>query len=194
MKTIVHISGASGAGKTTIGQHFASLGLRVIDTDDINDKHALAMLEKGKYDRSAIKRADTKQFAKIINESDEPIIIVGRIIDLTSVLKMVKKYKFYGFYLNVDADTIFRRANLRHLSLIKKHANEMEALLRSDTKPEIISHICLHRFELRRIFLLHLDTIKEGIKMDKEKRKKEGYKILSAEKIIDAVAKILAKN
>lgn len=41
MKTIIHITGASGAGKTTIGLQLSKLGLYVIDTDDINDKNAL---------------------------------------------------------------------------------------------------------------------------------------------------------
>ena len=45
---IIHILGPSGSGKTTLGKKIAKINKNIIvlDTDDINDKNILKLLQK----------------------------------------------------------------------------------------------------------------------------------------------------
>jgi broad-specificity NMP kinase len=47
---IIHITGVSGSEKTTLGKKIAKLGILVIDTDEIDDKNAIQILNDKNYD------------------------------------------------------------------------------------------------------------------------------------------------
>lgn len=64
---IIHIEGASGSGKSTIGlkikKNIKSKNILVIDTDDILDLNVLDVLKKYKLK----KKGDFKEYDKNIN-------------------------------------------------------------------------------------------------------------------------------
>lgn len=193
MINIIHITGASGAGKSTLGNKIKALGYRVIETDDINDKNALELIDKKELSRAAVKKMDTQEFVNIINQSDGDIVIVGRIIDMKRVMKQIKrKHVFYGFYLDVDAAIVFKQVNTRHIEKIKIHAKSMIDLLDSidvtaATKINDIDNveaIIMHKYKIRLPVLYFFDQIKQNIKDDKAAVRKDKYKIKSASEIL----------
>jgi shikimate kinase len=191
MKCLIHISGASGSGKSSLGARIKELKrFEVIETDDINDRHALGLIRKHELTRSKVKQLDTQQFAKLIQRSKRDVVIVGRIIDMSSVRKLIGEHKFHGFYLDVDADTVFRRLNTRHIELIRDRATEMIALLRSRKySVDEIEALFLHEFEIRRSMPTFADAVKRGIAEDIRLAKKEKYRILKPDQILKQLAR-----
>ncbi len=196
---IIHITGPSGGGKSYIGNQLKRAGYKVIDTDYINDKNALDVLKSdGKFSRKKIKKLDTKKFVEIISEKipdNNPIIIVGRIIDMDDVMKKIKGRVLHGIYLDVEPRTVFRQLNSRHVNIIKNRADEILKLLKSDINLDTIGGLLLHKFELRRPLFTFQDDIEKGIKNDINNLKKSvyKYKILAPAEVASYIKKLIAR-
>lgn len=110
-KLIIHISGASGVGKTTMGNKLQKkFGNKIIvkDTDDLIEEFS-----KGNY-----QNFDTIKYQKYINEfinnQNKPIVFVG-LNNMPLKNKPYNMYSKYNFYITLDKNLIFTQRCKRFL-------------------------------------------------------------------------------
>lgn len=198
---LIHIVGPSGSGKTTLGKILAeNKRYLVVDTDDVNDPHALELLAKlqprtnaqhGKY-KEKIETLDSEKFAKIIDDAGtqyDAVIIVGMIIDMPRVRKLIKRkdIEFSGYIIKVAPELIWQRINVRHFELISRHLNAIRSELKSSTNPYVSGELFLHKYELRRGFPTCMGSVLNNIDWINDNYKQKKYKTLPPEKIIQKI-------
>ena len=190
---IIHISGPSGSGKTTLGNKLSkTFGKKIIvkDLDDL--RLEFINHEYGGYAKMRTK-IDKDKYQKwiddFINEQTKPIIFVGlnhmpwwhhnHYYDLHSQ---------YNFYIKLDTDTIFKQKCGRFITDVNNRQNEIINNIILDEKSTIknmqnqIQHECGY------------DEIKKMNNIWNYDYKNQNYKILSRQKIFDAVSKLINKE
>lgn len=197
-KVIIHISGPSGAGKTTLGNKLKEqFGDKIIvkDTDDLRAEFVgeryggytkLWNIKNFVWDNEAYQ----KYIDNYIKQQTKPLIFVG----LNHMPWWNKKLYYnmhsnYNFYIKMDSDNIFEQKCNRYINDI--FVDKREKIIKDIMKNED-------------------DTIKdlqEGLKNEcgykeitdmnniwNEDYKEQEYKFMSRENIFDEVSKILQKN
>jgi hypothetical protein len=197
--TVIHITGLSGSGKTTLGLKLKKAGFFVIDTDDIDDENKKDELKKIKnmstdkqldkfYDKIDV--INSRDFSNII-KNHKIIIIVGMIIRIDLVMEHLDdSYKLYGYFMVVDPIQIYKQLNLRTLEDIHKNIQH----IRTDIK-NINNLSDLNKFDIllgvrhkvRGSFPTNIKKIKDMISKQKEKARKQKYKIMKPDKIYDDI-------
>lgn len=126
----IHISGAPGSGKSTLGRYFRSMGWTVYDIDDIL-RDFVIMYESRGTPRSKFKRILNRKLQRyydtLISKHDGPFIVVGinyfhrGILYLGDYLAVdsfslnVRAMKSYRFYIAIDNDVLLTRYIKREL-------------------------------------------------------------------------------
>ncbi len=187
---IIHITGPSGAGKTTLGQRIhKATGLRVIDTDDIDDRNALLALKLGKTGAAFDKYKEKRNMVDLATAvARGNVVVVGITIDPAPIAKKIN-CEFYGYYIDADPDTTFRRVNERHLRCICNNAEAISRLFRTSKGFGYINTLLLHKYKLRRPFGISPGQIRRELDEQKKIFKKKKYVIASAESIYSAATK-----
>jgi hypothetical protein len=190
---IIHISGASGAGKTTLGNKLKNkFGNKIIvkDVDDLRmdfiKKH-YGNNEWKSFDKNAYQQFIDNYVKKI----NKPLVFVG----LNNMPWWHKNLYYnmhskYNFYINLDDETILKQKCMRHL-------NELQNL----SKDEVAMNDLIH--DNKKFIKITTNSIKtecdasEIIKHSKKWKndyEKQNYKIITREEIYNDVCKILNKE
>jgi hypothetical protein len=85
---------------------------------------------------------------------------------------------------------------MRHLRLIADNAKKVSKLINNvESKANVddLGAILNHKYHIRGPFLIWLDDVSEHIKEDWKKYKKEGYKLMAADKIYGEVVNLTKK-
>lgn len=184
---IIHISGSSGSGKTTIGNKLKDkFGNKIIvkDIDDLRDEFIKEYYGDKKW-TIIDKIAYQKYIDNFINEQNKPIVFVG----LNNMPWWHKNHYYnmhsnYNFYIEIDDMTIVKRKCLRLLEDIPNDEIAMNDLINNN-----------ENFVKRIKQAIDMEcSIKETIKMNKkwnENYKKQNYKFMNSNGIYESVCKIL---
>jgi len=197
---IVHITGLSGSGKTTIGRALKEEpAFIVIDTDDIDDKNAQALIDAGQgweWPNLELIVENSREFARLIKEAPagKIVVIVGMIIDMPTVTNFMKptKLSIDGYYLDVDPMTIYRQLNLRHLDIISREADRLRDEIKSTDDPILLNNKMVIQYKLRGMFPVTLSSIVNQIKQQRENSSVDGYRFVPPEILLQALRNLAA--
>ena len=194
-KKIIHISGASGSGKTFLGNQLKEqFGKKIIvkDLDELVDKFI-----KDFYGNKKWTYIDENEYQKyidtFIDKQKKPIIFVG-LNDNNNpkverfIQNKIKKYydlhSQFNYYIDIDDMIILKQKCLRTLDAIRNDKMAMDDLVNNN-----------ERFLEMILKEIKKDcSAKETIKMNNKWKKnyeKQGYKLMTRENIFKNVSKIL---
>jgi broad-specificity NMP kinase len=198
---IIHITGPSGSGKSHLEQRIKDEfdnDIVILDTDKIDDMHALELLKNDKIRKEIIgdninyffnkKDKLNKQYLDkfIKNNKSKPIIIIGM-----SFGQLPRTYADHKFCIKIDPEVLYKRIYLRTLKEICTHNEKIEQLLKSKEHPEIIKALMVHKFHLRQDFIGSYSPLVNHVKRFYEEQKKDKYKIITSDEILKAIQKII---
>ena len=189
---IIHISGPSGAGKTTLGNKLERKYSNKIIVKDIDDLRMEFIKEHYGNKKWGVidKNAYQQYIDDYINKQNKPLIFVG----LNNMPWWHKDlyydmHSIHKFYINIPDETVIKQKCIRQLhKLINLESDKM-------AMNDLIN-------DNEKFIRLTTDVIKEEcdakqiIKLNKKWNKdykKQGYRFLSREKIYDVVCKISDK-
>jgi len=191
-KCVIHITGAAGCGKSTLGQRLKNCDkFTVIELDDIDDSVALKLMSEDKYlklicsedkqDNNKFLEEKSKlvvsEINKLVHKSKIPII-VGRCVDLKTV-PITHKY-----YINTEPKKLFKQCNLRTLNDIVNNYDEIKSLIENKS-PEEVHHIMLYKYKIRVGFLRTIQSVKNSL--DNDSKKLSDYKSMASDEIYDEI-------
>ena len=197
---IIHILGPSGAGKTTLGMKLAKLPNTIsLDTDDIDDKNGIKLLQKYNIqnkkedklfnkEREQLNRKDLNKFIK--DNKNKNIVFVG--FDFQG-MEIIPKIATHKFSINIDYETLFRQYQLRTLDYIKNDNHNIKKLLENDkiSIDNILALLTL-KYKIRHGFKCEgSQDVIEDIKRRNKKAKQKGYKVLFADEIYEQVSNVI---
>jgi len=199
MSKIIHITGPSGSGKSSmIDKLNKHKNIIILDTDIIDDKHALDLLKNDKYKKYIsngniylfFKQKDklNSQYLKnfIKDNYDKIIIIIG--LAFGDSPKNISNYKFC---IKIDPETLYKRVYLRTLFDICTHSNEIEKLLKSKIHPEIIKILIVHKFHVRQDFIGPYYPAIDDLNKFYGEHKKNKYEIIDKNMVFKKVIKLI---
>lgn len=188
-KFIIHISGPSGAGKTTLGNKLKKKFGDKIVVQDIDDLHEKFITQYGKKSGEHTVDFDTKLYQEYIDafivKQKKPIIFVGL---NDAPLRHEKLYydmhSQYNYYIDIDDTVVIKQKCLRLLSELPKNKFLMNDLVHNNKKfIELIKQA------------IDFDCNEENILKNNDRWRKDyknqSYKFMSRNKIFDAVSKII---
>lgn len=195
---IIHITGETGSGKTTLGKRLAKISrFEVIDLDDIMDDNGIDILDDPKYN-SFFTRKNMDKFFKLINKRAQEDL--DDIIDDTNKILILVghsfKFKFkadYKFCIEIDLETLYIQRMGRFLNDICSHERGIRKMLNNNKLTiDKIYATNMIKFKIRSAGCINTcpPKIEEKYKKYKAERKKEGYKVMSADKIYETILKL----
>lgn len=187
---IIHVSGASGSGKTTIGNKLKKeFGDKIIvkDMDDLRSEFMISYY--GEKEWTIIDKEEYQKYInKFIKNKDKPIIFVGlNNMPWWHPDHYYDMHSKYNYYIDLDDEIILKQKCIRFLRNFENIENDKDAMnhMINDNEKFIKNIKEGIRYECNK---------KEIIKMNDKWKKdyeKQGYKFLSREEIFNKVSKIL---
>ena len=188
-KIIIHISGCSGAGKTTLGNKLKkTYGNKIVVMDIDILRHKFIQKEYGKQ---PIKKFNKEKYQAYIDnyilQQHRPLVFVGlNIMPWWHKNLYYNMHPNYKFYIKLDNDTIFTQRCSRFINdVFIEHKKELiNNLIKDDNKLTDI-----YKFGLK-----NECNYKTIIKMNdiwNKDYKEQGYKFLSQEEIFNEILKII---
>jgi hypothetical protein len=201
---IVHVRGPSGAGKSTLGariaKRFGRRGVRVVDTDDVDDPHSLRLTSESA--RSGDKKLWTAAFHRRLSAMNRSAVEAaaregaGGVVVFVGFLHPgmdgIESAAEKRYHIKVDADTLFRQYNLRTLGKIAGNAGAIKRLLRGEKSLERVHSILSSKYGVRGGF-----TCRDPVEIAKSLRDGErdavkgGYKVMDQGQIMEDLARWL---
>jgi adenylate kinase family enzyme len=188
-KIIIHISGASGSGKTFLGNQLKEqFGKKIIvkDLDDLRDEFIKIFYGDKKW--TYINEKEYQNcIDTFINKQKKPIVFVG-LNDNTIYGKNKNLYydlhSHYNYYIDIDDMIILKQKCLRFFEDIKNDKYAMNDLVNNN------------EYFLKQVsYAIKRECrAKETIKMNNKWKKdylKQGYKLMTRENILKNVSNIL---
>jgi adenylylsulfate kinase-like enzyme len=198
---LVHISGPSGSGKSFLATQLRTQKKKntlIVDTDDIDDAHALQLIAQPKYR----KFLEIGQVDKVFREKDKlnrewikkevtPLLKKGWTVILVGLsFGMIKSANKKYVIMIKDKEELYRRVYLRTLEDILAHGNDIRKLFKSGTHPEIIKLLCLHKYKIRQDFIGPYYPSLMWINKFYVEHNRAGYQALSQGKILEHIQKL----
>jgi hypothetical protein len=188
-KIIIHISGASGSGKTFLGNQLKELfGNKIIvkDLDTLRDEFIKIFYGDKKW--TYINEKEYQNFINtFIDKQKKPIVFVG-LNDNTRFGKNKGLYydlhSHYNYYIEIDDMIVLKQKCLRLLDDIQNDVMAMKDLIKNNQ----------HFVKMLSQAVKRECNAKETIKMNNKWKKdyeKQGYKLMSRENILKHVSNIL---
>jgi uridine kinase len=198
---IIHISGPSGSGKTTLLDRLKKkIGSKAIfiDTDEIDDKHALKLLKIPKVKKlieqcnlNAVFKLKTAANVKYIkkmmakaNETGKAIIIVGLAFGGAAD---PAGYATKKYYIDTPMEVVYKRIQLRTLDEIVSQKDAIKKIINSNVNAEIKKFLAVHKLKIRQDLLAPWCPFKEDWAIFIRTHKKQGYKFMLADKIEESI-------
>ena len=190
LKIIIHICGASGSGKTFLGNQLKEeFGKKIVvkDLDELRDEHI-----KKTYDTSKGWSIDEVKYQKYIddfvNKQKKPIIFVGlngNILGIKNIYYNV--HLQYNYYIDIDDKIIVKQKCIRFLT------DDLPSHLDNSVINDIMNN---NKFFIKQITKLIKNecSMEKMVKLNnkwKRDYKKQDYKFMSRENIYKSVVKIL---
>jgi len=191
-KLIIHISGASGSGKTTIGNKLKELFKSKIIVKDLDDLRS--EFEKKYKVVNYLKDFDSNMYQSFLDtyifSQKKPLVLVG----LNHMFWHNKKLYYnvhsqYNYYIDIDDMLIVKQKCIRFLT------DELPDMITKDKT--IICDITEDNKKFVKLIKENIERecgTKETLKINKMWEKdyhKQGYKFMSRENIYKSVVKIL---
>jgi adenylate kinase family enzyme len=192
---IIHINGVSASGKSTLGRKIAkNKKFLVIDTDDINDKNAMKIINDKKNNKLFTPKNMDKYFKLLdeMNNKDVKKILEknkNKIIVFVGLTVKIPKTK-HKYSIKVDYEENYRRLLKRTMDSFCKNSKTITKLLKSKNSIDKIAMILLHKYEIRMPIPENPPDIYQRIEKWDKRAKNEKYKILLPDKIYDEVIKL----
>jgi uridine kinase len=203
---IIHIIGVSGSGKTTLGNKLRAKikNSVVIDTDDIDDKNAIDIIEDTKYNsyfcekklnkffdlKEKMNYNDVKKIIKQCEDNNKILIFIG----LSFYGKAdPTNYADYKYFIDIDPEDNFRYVTSRNIDDICKECKNLKLLMKKEKNPYKLQMLILHKYKIRGGFR-HMNQIVNNIDFFKKNARKEKYKIMSSNDIYDDIIKKIKQN
>jgi adenylate kinase family enzyme len=189
-QTIIHISGASGAGKTTLGKKLSDKYGSKITVKDIDDlRQEFIKHHYGKKNFTIIdKDAYQKYIDKYITSVKTILIFVG----LNNMPWWHKNHYYdthaeHKFYINLDNKVVLKQVCQRFFNNIANDTQAMDDLVNNNSKfirlvSEVINNDCNATKNAKINNKWKTDYVRLG------------YQLLSREDIFKKVCKIIDKN
>ena len=188
---IIHISGPSGAGKTTLGNKLEKYSNKIIvkDIDDLRVEFIKEHYGDKKWD-VIDKDAYQQYIDDYIDKQDKPLIFVG-----LNNMPWWHKDLYYDmhpthkFYIDIPDEIIIKQKCIRLLHDLKNIESDEMAMNDLINNNKIFIKITTERIKEE-------CESKQIIKLNKKWNKdykKQGYRFLSSKEIYDIVCKILDK-
>ena len=191
---IIHISGPSGAGKTTLGNKLKTKYNDKIIVKDIDDLRSEFMKEHyGNKEWDVIDKDAYQQYIdNFINKQDKPLIFVGlNHMPWWHPDLYYDMHSTHKFYIDISNENVIKQKCIRYL-------NKLSTKLESDKA--IMNDLINNNEEFIRKINDRIKQecdAKEPIKLNEKWNKdykNQDYIILPSEKIYDKVCKILNKK
>lgn len=175
----------------------------IIDTDDIDDKNAVDIIEDKKYDsyfcedltkffdlKAKMNYADVKKIIKYCKDNNKILIFVG----LSFYGKAdPTNYAEYKYFIDITPEDNFRYVTSRNIDDICKECKNLKLLMKKHKNPYKIQMLILHKYKIRGGFR-HMNQIISNINFFKKKAKKEKYKLLSSDDIYNDIIDKIKQN
>lgn len=199
---LFHITGPSGAGKTTLGKKLENIeNTIVIDTDEIDDTNALEILSNPKYEHFYKNEKTTEGFWKMLEQKNldklfeileqnknKNIILVGLTIFPPPETAVI------GYSIDIDSTTNFFQLNTRTLESICENCSDLTNLLKNEKNKFKVDLEILFRYKIRGSFPVIPFRIDESIEMRKKYAEEIGYKYMNFNDIFDDINKIIKES
>lgn len=201
MSNIIHIVGPSGSGKSTLydrlyKKYGKNENVVLIDTDKIDDHHALKLLKNKEMRMSLINcegsifkakhKMNKEWFNNIVSKSQSKIIIV---VGLTFDQRWINADK--KLCIKIDTEILWKRGQLRTITSCNDNFDAISKLMKSNIHPEVIKYLCVHKFKIRQDIIQPFCSFKEDINNFYNKYRLSGYSIKKADDIYDTIANII---
>ncbi len=187
---IIHISGPSGAGKTTLGSKLKDkFGDEIIvkDLDELRDEFIQKYYGNKKW-KIIDKEAYQEYIDEYVNKQTKPLIFVG----LNNIPWFHKNHYYnmhstYNYYIEIDDMTIVKQKCMRFFAEITNDQIAMNDLINNNKKfVEIVKKAIERECGSK-------ETVIMNKKWNKD-YKNQGYKFMSREDIFKDVSKIITKQ
>lgn len=187
MNIIIHISGVSGAGKTTLGNKLKDkLGSKIVvkDLDDLRDEFV-----KNTYNVNKSWTLEENKYQQYINDfiksQNKPIIFVGLNDNPLGQKKIYYNlHSNHKYFIDIDDMTAVKQKCLRLLNDIQNDDGAINDLINNNKR-------FVERFQKAiRIECGEKETKKMNSKWKKD-YKKQGYKFMTGEDIYKTIVNIL---
>ena len=201
--TILHILGASGAGKTTLGKRLSQLpNTLVIDTDDIDDPNSMTIIPKyaftskkddTKYE-SELTKLNKKQLDNILQTNKGKIIIFVGFFH--AGMRQMETKVTKGYTIKITPEKLWRQYNLRTATYIHENYNEIKSMLNNDAMvPDKIHMILSKKFGIRDGFDCGgLDDFNKYVDKQEARAKTNKYFYGTSDEIFQDISEYLAKQ
>ncbi len=182
---IIHITGVSGSGKTSLGNKLRRTAKNtvVIDTDDIDDKNATDIIENKKYNsyfcekkmnkffdlRAKMNYSDVKKIIKQCEDSNKTLIFIG--LSFYGKADPIN-YADYKYYIDIEPEENFRYVTSRNIDDVCKECKNLKSLMKKETNPYKIQMLILHKYKIRG-GIRQMSQIVSNINFFKQKAQKD---------------------
>jgi len=186
---IIHISGASGSGKTTMGNNIKKKYKNKIIVKDLDDLFLEFMNEKGyNWNKKFNPKIYQKYINDFINKQHKPIIFVGLNMDMWHNPEHYYDVKAdYKFYIDMDIETIFKQKCERFIrKIFGERINDFLENVISNEK-ETMKRIS----EMMKKYECSFNAIKKINKKRNKDYKKMGYNFMNQKNIYQKIFNIL---
>ncbi|SIP86155.1 Putative helicase [Pacmanvirus A23] len=200
---LIHVSGPSGGGKTTMMKIISSKLTKIkkqntllVDTDEIDDRIILQLIQNPKYQKwfdnpnDKNKAKIGKIHSKFVREEFKKLLATGKNIVLFGISLGYIHDADYKYTIKIDPETCYKQSMLRTLNDITQNADKIRKVLKSNLSPEVIRTYCIHKFHLRHNFISGVSSLDTWREFYKEEAK-AGYTALPFDNIIDKIIKLL---
>lgn len=196
---IIHISGASGSGKSSLGDRLKTIKNTIIlDTDEIDDANCIKYLEKSPYSNkkefklleNLVKSDNKRDIDLFLNKNKEKhIIIIGH---LHPGMDHIFKKITHKFCIKIIEEQLFNQLNIRELNNIHKQYTEIMKLMNSNFSKYKIAVLLIKKYKVRAGFYIPIDPLKNNIKREKDRAKKNKYLYKTTDEIYNDIKVIIS--
>ena len=198
---IIHISGMTGSGKTTLGHKIKEYDddIVVIDTDDIDDFNVNNMLENKKYNKYLTmkninnfyklkNKLNEKQMIKIVNDckkKNKILVIVGHTFN--DGIADPEKYADYKYFINAKYQDNYNQYLQRTYNNIAINRRSIKSMLKKETNVYKIDLLLIFKYKIRPS--PPYPGFYHNAKAMKKYAQKDKYKVMSSENIYNNIIK-----